>query len=107
MLGFEWMQWELFSNHIITPAHSVRKLLVYQSPDSNTFSPGLGLSRSESFGGGWGFSVSVPSSENLVLDGTAWKGSLAFFIETVEMMGAVLAHLRQPVVYGDRTDAWR
>src|SRR5690242_312347 len=44
------------------------------------------------------------SSPTLHMDRCTWKGSLAFFIETVESMGAILHHLDQTVVYNDRHD---
>jgi hypothetical protein len=49
----------------------------------------------------------VPACAESQPDETAWKGSLAFFIETVELMGAVLLHLRRTVVYRDRSDVSR
>lgn len=51
--------------------------------------------------------ANVPACADSQPDETAWKGSLAFFIETVEFMGAVLSHLRRTVIYRDRSDVSR
>ncbi|KAF2994970.1 hypothetical protein E8E13_003257 [Curvularia kusanoi] len=40
-------------------------------------------------------------------DTSAWKGSLAFFIETIESMGVILAHLHERVAYDKRDDVAR
>lgn len=46
-------------------------------------------------------------SHELPLDPFTWKGSLAFFIETVESMGVILDHINQRVTYSDREDVSR